>query len=514
MRIPLTENRVQRQPQGSINPPNVASAPLQAFGTQVNEANQKLGGAIEQVGEALGEHIIRQQRADQEAKVLENETNYRREIQDLLSSPDLDKDGKPVGVLNRQLAQAQGATTEFDSKATELKNRYVTSANTPFERAKLSESLDHIYSISRDNVIAHEARQRNESYKNILNSNLQERILNAGQISNPKDLLKAIDDGYDTLYAGNNQLGKDGATTAVELSKFSEDIIRSSLGAMVSPDPAPALAYLDATKSALTPTQYDTIKKDVLTQSRQMKNLLKADKDEADKAYQNELYLETVRPLNPQDRFKLLARIDSDLQDGRIDYSFHRLIRNRALNVNDDPEIPREQKTSKRAELLEKFKELGGKVYKDKPEIKKPLSRKPQSDIDKVKDFRDMVIESASYLTKDEEKKFMSYTQDAANNPRTGLFWALWDKIKSVPNTTKEEETKTMTESMDKVLDPNISVEDAAANAHRIGEEHAIKRNPNRAKYKIGQIVTNPNGISAEVIGYDDNGNPRFKVKK
>ena len=80
MRIPLTENRVQRQPQGSINPPNVASAPLQAFGTQVNEANQKLGGAIEQVGEALGEHIIRQQRADQEAKVLENETNYRREI--------------------------------------------------------------------------------------------------------------------------------------------------------------------------------------------------------------------------------------------------------------------------------------------------------------------------------------------------------------------------------------------------------------------------------------------------
>ena len=219
------------------------------------------------------------------------------------------------------------------------------------------------------------------------------------------------------------------------------DIIRSSLGAMVSPDPAPALAYLDATKSALTPTQYDTIKKDVLTQSRQMKNLLKADKDEADKAYQNELYLETVRPLNPRDRFKLLARIDSDLQDGRIDYSFHRLIRNRALNVNDDPEIPREQKTSKRAELLEKFKELGGKVYKDKPEIKKPLSRKPQSDIDKVKDFRDMVIESASYLTKDEEKKFMSYTQDAANNPRTGLFWALWDKIKSVPNTTKEEET-------------------------------------------------------------------------
>lgn len=203
----------------------------------------------------------------------------------------------------------------------------------------------------------------------------------------------------------------------------------------------------------------------------------------------------------------LLRTIDRDLAEGRIDRGFHNTLRTRLLRVNDDPTIPDEEKSARRTELLNRFREIGGRLNKKKTDPKKPLKEGKKGEL---QEFRDFVLESAPYISGEDERKFLRYTQKAFDDSqiaKIGIFESLRQRLTFLPGMTAEEEAETLTGAMDKILDPKVSVQEATVAADGLAEQKVVAKNPNRAAYQVGQTIT-VNGAAYKVTGFDTDGEP------
>lgn len=229
-----------------------------------------------------------------------------------------------------------------------------------------------------------------------------------------------------------------------------------------------------------------------------------------DDAFQNDLYMRA------QHSDLTLDELDGLLAQGRIKREFHSQLRTRILNVNDDPTIPRQDKTAKLFEILGKFSELGGADAD--VQAGKLTAPSEGNDLTKIQDFRKLVAENAKFLTEGQEAAFYKYTQKDLDDAMAGKVSGFRNLMKwlSAAFTRSPGPTSAITgpivEQALKTLDPSVPLEKSLQTTAQLRDRAVVAVNPNRTRYQIGQIVSNPQGMKAEVTGFDEHGDPLFKA--
>lgn len=176
----------------SAGVPAIERIPEGAFGSKGIESTQRLGMAIEDVGDTLAAHLVTMQQNENKKKALQAETEFRVWMQNSLYSNEVGEDGQPVGLLNRNLGAAQGITPEHDQRSKEKIAEYMGKVASPEESRLLQPSLISIYESARGNVISHEAGQRREDFNNTLENNQKQIIKDAYGLRTVDEVARAM----------------------------------------------------------------------------------------------------------------------------------------------------------------------------------------------------------------------------------------------------------------------------------------------------------------------------------
>jgi hypothetical protein len=284
-------------------------------------------------------------------------------------------------------------------------------------------------------------------------------------------------------------------------SKTHRDIIERML-AVGDPN---AYEYADRVKSKLTSEDIALVEK-AKTEAKQLQ-----------KEQQDELERATV--LGAVDGRVTPESLRTMLAAKQIDVAFYDKMTKRLFDVNDLDTIPADQKTARLFEVSRMFAKLdapgfGGAAIdkKTKERFLLPKEEAKGNRLERLKAFRAFVAESAPYLTKEQEKAFYLYTQknwDAAASTKAGLFSAFTEKLALLFG-----QAPTAASFLKKGLDqfnPKVEVGVADETFSRLKSESEIAANPRRSRYTLNQIVTNTNGASAKVIGFDSKGDPQYE---
>lgn len=190
MRIPVYQNQIEEKKQTSM--PQASPTPVrEAFGENIYRETANLGSRISDLGNKLADHFIERDKRDNDQYILQQDTNFRKDLQDSLTNPEKDEDGIPKGVLLRQGTQAENALNNFDMNYFAIKQKYLDSAQNDYQRTSIDNLMEKHYLESRDNVSQYQARQENDVFKSVLEANLKDRISSAGGLAYN---LKAFDD--------------------------------------------------------------------------------------------------------------------------------------------------------------------------------------------------------------------------------------------------------------------------------------------------------------------------------
>lgn len=225
-------------------------------------------------------------------------------------------------------------------------------------------------------------------------------------------------------------------------------------------------------------------------------------------ALERELYIRMM------ERDLDLPAVNALLASGQIDIPFYEKLRGRILSVNDDPAIPGQEKTKRLFEVMNRFSELNGAGVDI--ESQKIESVASGNRLDQLKAFRAFVAESAPYLTEAQEKAFYRFTQkdfDDATAGKVGAFRSLMrmlsDSFSRAPAAIAPIAGPILQKAMG-IFEQSVSVANAMETTQILKDETAVATNPNRSRYAIGQVISLPQG-DFEVIGYDEDGEPRVK---
>lgn len=249
-RVPVYEQRVQAQ-SAAAPAPSISRPPAEAFGVGQGQAIARLGSAAQSLGDQVAKTLIDQKLREDERAVVERDTAARKELQSLLYNPEEDENRKPKGFLSRQLGHATDITPEFDQAYGDLKKRYLDTVESDAQKYHLGRLLDNQYESARSGVIRHEAEQRREAYRSSLNSNLEQRVLGAGSMSNPELLGKALVEAREFQASGMRRMGADDASIQVAGEKLASEMTAKAFEPVLAQDAKKARALLEGVKGNL-----------------------------------------------------------------------------------------------------------------------------------------------------------------------------------------------------------------------------------------------------------------------
>ena len=505
IKVPIYQTQTSRvTPQ--ISTPQELRPPEAAFGGDVAKALQNLGETGQKIAGVIMEHGLKLQQEKQDEEALNIETTYRQDMQNRVydDTSETVKIGnqdveRPKGFLNRELGQAEGATQEFDKLYFEkggIRDQYLTGLSN-YQMKKLAPALDNYATSLRDNIIQHEAKQRSLNFKNITEANVAQKTLDASTIRDPKSLGLAINDAVDAAKSYNSRF--DEATRKINNEKITGDIIESSVISTLKTtgNLTQAQSLLNGVKDKLSgDTQYNEIK------------------DKMIKGY------DTLK--NQTEKIKLESKISD-----RFDYIGR--IANGTLSWEDSPQVIR------------------GIAIKD-PQLAEAMTKVVDSKEEYFPEeanneaYQDLVKNVFTAGSKEEVSNFLVEALDATANKEISrdrlaiLVSAAQERAKSLPVnendepvalSPKQNEIDAGVKSIINTKNKQFSVGDMLTNffkgiasgqsataAHSDVVKSEINRtNPLSIKHKIGDIITNSKGESAEIVGFNDNGSPMLKRK-
>lgn len=188
--------------------------------------NQRTAQAVEDIGQQVQKHAAKLQLLQNEQHASRLDTDFRKSLQNKLYSPEteaIDIDGntieRPSGILNRQLGQATGSTTDLDAWYQTEKENYLSQVNDPNYRLALEKSLESSFYTSRDNVLKHEAKQMRSDMVNTFQSELTQKIKDSAEAQTPETLQLAVNDVTNAQRKINLAADADPATSALNIGK-------------------------------------------------------------------------------------------------------------------------------------------------------------------------------------------------------------------------------------------------------------------------------------------------------
>ncbi|MEI6831314.1 MAG: hypothetical protein WCK61_01255 [Candidatus Omnitrophota bacterium] len=203
--------------------------PEAAFGGGVAEALQNLGETGQKIA---GLMVQRGQERQKELMVRDNQnrdTAAGQILQDYQTSNELDVNGRPKGLLNRKLEQAQGISTEFAQTYYKLRKKFLDGVKDPGQQDALAKMLDSRFEPIQNRVINHERQQTDESIKVAHESSqiLQEN--DAAQLRDSSSLINAIGKAIVFNEDYNKFMGYDKNTAQVKNGEAATKIVKSAV---------------------------------------------------------------------------------------------------------------------------------------------------------------------------------------------------------------------------------------------------------------------------------------------
>jgi hypothetical protein len=209
MKVSTYEQQATWQP---VNPdPN-------AFGAGVAQANQQLGNTIQNVAQLIDTRRLQQQQEKDLNQVLDTVTQMNKEIDNVLHNPDVDKDNKPIGILNRTLGNAEGATVDFDTQIEAIRQKYAGTLKGENQQNQFNKLYQGSYSSARSQVISFEAAQGRDADDQSTNDYLEQKKNDVAK--NPLALPDAIASGNAIISVKGKQKGYKSESITVSQQKY------------------------------------------------------------------------------------------------------------------------------------------------------------------------------------------------------------------------------------------------------------------------------------------------------
>lgn len=264
MKIPILQEQVDVKPapfQPLQLPQPAAQAP-----TQAAQAGERLGQTVQGAGEHIARALIDLQERKDKQQTIEVHTQFLRDQQTLLRDQQTDDKGRPRGLLNRQLGQADGSAVEYDQAYEGMRKKYLDSVAGPQQKAELSALMDQHHLTAREQVISHEIVQGREAFRGALEADLQLVVDNAPALVSPKQIADQLD-LKNPLSAAHRQadglrrLGVDAKTTELNREAFAAKLVKGSVAAQLEVDPQHAQETFDQVKGHISPASATEIQK-------------------------------------------------------------------------------------------------------------------------------------------------------------------------------------------------------------------------------------------------------------
>lgn len=261
-RVPTLEPRVQIKTP-NIPAPQIARPPEEAFGAGVAAATGKLGEQVTQLNNVLAKQMIEMEKRESEKNALDIQTQFQTELQNTLTNPEADENGTPKGFLNRQLSQANGSAIQFDQISQKIAQKYAGMPVSPDLQNKMNETLKSHLSVAREQVIRHEASQRDAAAKTSLNTYIEQSISSAAGVVDPIDLAPLVDATQANAGSMMARLGYDKATVELSSKNLAGNMVKSAVAGVLETDPTKAKNILERMKDRIFPLTYAELSKTI-----------------------------------------------------------------------------------------------------------------------------------------------------------------------------------------------------------------------------------------------------------
>ncbi len=409
MKIPVYNEQIEKRPANPLSVPSLPTPPEIAFGTGVTQEQRRTGQIVSGLGDMLGKHVIEKQRQEQTNQIIQADTRAKEDLQKVLYDPTPDEKGIPKGVLNRNLSQAKGSTVDFDTKFRELRESHISQFTNPVQIEKFNQLMDQTYLNYRDNVIGHEAGQLKQNDRNILESNLSQRVNEAGSISDPLKLKTEINTGNAILYSGLKDMGTDDDTISLKMNEYTKDMVLSSLKYPLQTNPNQAQYIYSGIKDTIPMGIRADIEKEIEVSTRR--------------------FIEMQKYLREQQYDSAMRQSLLDMMDGRLSLSeAQRLYRKDILKQSDYDLIERKM-VSPDYELLRTLKFSDPSTF----------NAIRESQIDKSKTPGELLREIAAGLAdkkivSDDAKYLIERTKELPSDPIDNIILSEANNIRDFGN--------------------------------------------------------------------------------
>lgn len=259
-RVPTLTPQVQIQAP-NVPAPQIARPPEEAFGGGVARAAQGLASQAEKSATVFANHLIDLQQKEDERNALELQNRFQIELQDTLTNAEPDETGIAKGFLSRQLNQANGSVMQYDETARQIKRKYMEQPVAPFLRDKFSETLNAHLTAGREQVVRHEASQRDASAKQALKTNMDATVAAAAAVRSPEDLAPLVASATRNYASMAIRIGLDPATVDLNSKVYAGLITKSAIDGVIETDPRQAQNILDGMKGSITPSDAAALQK-------------------------------------------------------------------------------------------------------------------------------------------------------------------------------------------------------------------------------------------------------------
>jgi len=264
MIVPKYERQISRV-SPSVSTPQELPPPEAAFGGEKAKALQNLGETGQKIA---GLMVQRAQERQTELMVRDNQnkdTAFGQIMLDYQYNNGLDDNGRPKGLLNRKLEQADGITQEFNQTYLKLRKQLLDSIPDVEQKDALARMLDARFETIQNRIVTHERQQIDESFKLSHESSLTLQETEAAQLQDSASLSMAIDKAVGTQENLNRFMGYDPETAKVKNNEAVTKIAKSAFKSAVinSIDLSQTKSFLNGIKDKISQSVYNEISEDI-----------------------------------------------------------------------------------------------------------------------------------------------------------------------------------------------------------------------------------------------------------
>ena len=217
MQVPQYQRQVKQQIPGVVQPPAAA------FGIH----STAVGDQLQNIGRQITEHAIERQKQKDLQDIIDAETQYRKEIDELLYNPD---NGL---ITTRKQNNAYNVTEDFDAAAEKIKQKYASRLATEEMKMKFYQLADSHYVANRNMVIRHEASQTQEAKLQSYKTNIALNVSDAAKDASAENIARLIGDSNAKTDAVLQPLGQDPETIAKVKKDVAGEIVASAVSVLL-----------------------------------------------------------------------------------------------------------------------------------------------------------------------------------------------------------------------------------------------------------------------------------------